>query len=265
MSGPHHAAAHRRRHGIAQQCLGLGLLLLLVLAWDAWGADLALSAWLGGNRGFPLRDPGSWATQAHEAGRVLSGVLLGALLIDAVWPTPPWRRSRASSGPPLASRRWTAAFTLLALLAVPALKRLSATSCPWDLAEFGGVTPWVSHWAWQVVDGGPGHCFPSGHAVAALAFYVPALAWHRHDPGARRLAVFGVTVAGLLFGAVQMMRGAHYLSHVLWSAWLCLAIATVALAAMTAIGVDRPLVAGLAGSPGSSGSPGSLSPQRSIS
>ena len=52
------------------------------------------------------------------------------------------------------------------LLAVAALKRHSPTSCPWSLQEFGGHAVYLSHWRWRP-DGGPGHCFPSGHASGA--------------------------------------------------------------------------------------------------
>jgi membrane-associated PAP2 superfamily phosphatase len=30
--------------------------------------------------------------------------------------------------------------------------------------------------------------------------------------------------AGLLLGLVQQLRGAHYLSHTLWTAWICWAV-----------------------------------------
>lgn len=202
--------------------------LFVVLAWDLCGGDRPLSAWLGGHAGFPLRAPGSWASRAHEIGRWLGALLLGVLLLDAAWPAPPWRRRRVGGAPGSAARRWTAAATVATLLAVPALKRLSATSCPWDVVDYGGAVPWVSHWAWTVVDGGPGHCFPSGHAVTAFAFLVPALAGRRAHPRAARRALAAVLAAGFAFGAVQMLRGAHYLSHVLWSGWLCAALAVAA-------------------------------------
>ena len=43
---------------------------------------------------------------------------------------------------------------------IPLIKRLSATSCPWSLAEFGGsVVQFVPHWVRGVTDGGPdGEC-----------------------------------------------------------------------------------------------------------
>jgi membrane-associated PAP2 superfamily phosphatase len=201
----------------------LALALLALLAWEAGGGDRALSAWAGGSAGFPLRVPGSWASVLHEAGRGLAAWVLAALLLDAAWPQLAGRR------PVAARERWTRRAVALAtvgtLLAVPAIKRISLTSCPWDVVDFGGQVPWVSHWAWSVLDGGPGHCFPSGHAVAAFAFYVPALAWRRSRPRAATAAFAGVSLAGAVFGATQLLRGAHYLSHVLWSAWLCAVIA----------------------------------------
>ncbi len=209
--------------GAARDALGLGLALLALLAWEASGGDRALSAWAGGNAGFPLRQPGSRASWLHEAGRGLGALALALLLVDAAWPAPPWRAPGAARG--VARRRLVAAATVATLLAVPALKRASRTSCPWDVVDYGGSVPWVSHWVLAVVDGGPGHCFPSGHAVAAFAFLVPALAARRQHPRAARAALAGVLAAGALFGGVQLLRGAHYLSHLLWSAWLCAAVA----------------------------------------
>ena len=110
---------------------------------------------------------------------------------------------------------------VFALVVVPAFKRASATSCPWDLAAFGGALPYVPHWRLGLTDGGPGHCFPSGHAVAAFAYYGVALAWSRHRPRLARAWGIGVTVFGLAFGWAQLARGAHFVSHTLWSAWLC--------------------------------------------
>lgn len=216
------------RHGL-RDGLWLGLALLLLLAWEASGGDRALSAWAGGREAFPLRHPGTWASVLHEAGRVVCALLLVALIVDAAWPAPPWRGPGAAGD--VTQRRVTAAATVAALVAVPSLKRISRTSCPWDVVDYGGTVPWVSHWAFSVADGGPGHCFPSGHAVAAFAFLVPALAWRQQHPRAARAAVVAVLAAGALFGAVQLMRGAHYLSHVLWSAWLCAAIAVAVDAA----------------------------------
>ena len=194
--------------------------LALLLAWDFSGADLRVARWADGADGFPWRN--AWLTShlLHDGGRLLAGAVLAALVIDALW-----RRPGTSLTVPA---RWTAIGVVLTnLIVVPTLKRGSRTSCPWDLAEFGGRAQYVSHWAWGVADGGSGHCFPSGHAVAAFAFLALYFAWREVRPAVARAWLVGVLVAGTLFGVGQVLRGAHYPSHVAWSAWVCWTLAAV--------------------------------------
>jgi len=142
----------------------LALLLVPVLLWDFSGWDLSVARWLGDADGFAARHS-VWAELVlHEGGRWASGTLLLAVAMNAFWPGEP-----ARPGPSRAQRRWALLALVLVLLLVPTLKRLSLTSCPWSLAEFGGVAQWVPHWRWGVPDGGPGGCFPSGHAGGQLS------------------------------------------------------------------------------------------------
>jgi membrane-associated PAP2 superfamily phosphatase len=83
------------------------------------------------------------------------------------------------------------------------------------------VARYVSHWSFGVSDGGPGHCFPSGHATAGFAFVSLYFLFRRWRPPAAPWVLLAVCGIGLLFGWAQMVRGAHYPSHTLWSAWLC--------------------------------------------
>jgi membrane-associated PAP2 superfamily phosphatase len=187
--------------------------LVLVLLWDLSGLDrLALHA-VGNAQGFPWRDHVLTSRVLHDGGRWL-GWAVAALLAVNVW-RPLW------AGPTRGERlRWLAV-TLLCVVAVPALKQFSATSCPWDLAEFGGVANYVPHWQLGVADGGPGHCFPSGHATAAFGFLGGWFVLREHAPRAARAWLLAVIGAGLLFGGAQFLRGAHPPSHTLWTAWLC--------------------------------------------
>ena len=187
--------------------------LVLLLLWDLAALDLPAMRLIGGVGGFAWRDHVVTSTLLHEGGRALGWAAL-ALLVLNVW-RPLW------AGPTRAERvRWLAV-TLLCVLAVPALKQVSRTSCPWDLAEFGGVAHYVSHWALGLRDGGPGHCFPSGHATAAFAFLGGWFVLREHQPRAARLWLAGVLLCGLLFGGAQFLRGAHFPSHTLWTGWLC--------------------------------------------
>ena len=195
--------------------------LVLLLAWDASGWDLAAAHLFGDLHGFAWRD--SWWASAllHDGGRLLAWALL-ALLMLATLRTP-------AAGEPSRLKRWRwIGVVLLCVVAVPALKRLSLSSCPWELAEFGGAARYVSHWRSGLGDGGPGHCFPSGHAVSAFAFFGLYFLWRDHAPQRAKAWLAGVGLAGLLFGTAQLARGAHYPSHTLWSAWLCWTIGVLA-------------------------------------
>jgi membrane-associated PAP2 superfamily phosphatase len=199
--------------------LALALALLaLLLCWEASGLDLVVARWYADAQGFALRE--AWFTRdlLHDGGRRLAGVALAVCAICA------WRGGRAGRTRRLA---WFGV-VLTCLMAVPALKRLSSTSCPWDLSEFGGSVAYVPHWLLTVLDGGPGHCFPSGHAVAAFAFLPLYFQWRGHQPRKARLLLVAVLAAGAVFGWAQLARGAHFPSHTLWSAWICWAIGAAA-------------------------------------
>ena len=201
--------------------LALLLAALVVLAfWEWLGADLWLIRRYGTPEGFALQHHPVFSQGLHEGGRLLAWVMVAWLAWDA------W--ALRWSGPPRRLRWAAIALVLMATAMITGLKRLSATSCPWDTLEFGGQWPYVPHWLLQVHDGGPGHCFPSGHASAAFAFLLAWAVWrHFNAVIARRMLVM-LLVLGSLFAWVQMARGAHYLSHSLWTAWLCWAMALLA-------------------------------------
>lgn len=193
------------------------LLLAGAVLWDAGGLDLPLARWAGSAQGFAWRSVPALVLWLHEVPRALSMALLVLLCIGAVWPWGFLRR--------LARReRVQLVLSVLAAIAVSTLvKRISSSSCPWDLAEFGGVARHVSHWRWGVQDGGPGHCFPAGHASAAFGFVAGWFVLRRARPGSALATAWllAALAGGLVLGLAQQLRGAHYLSHTLWTAWIC--------------------------------------------
>ncbi|NDZ16701.1 PAP2 family protein [Variovorax sp. WS11] len=191
------------------------LALLLLLLWDATGLDLALARLAGTPTGFPWRDNGFLVHVMHEGARSLSWLLLIALVAAIRWPVGVLRRLRRRE-------RAQLALTVLAgVLVVSLVKQASATSCPWDLKAFGGVADYVSHWAWGLRDGGPGGCFPAGHASAGFAYVGGWFVLRRSSPAAARAWLACALAGGLLLGLAQQLRGAHYMSHTLWTGWLC--------------------------------------------
>ena len=145
--------------------------LCLTMGWDASGGDLRVMAWLGDAQGFALRDHWWLSTVLHDGARHLAVVLYLGILGMAVRPMGFWRQV------PRIQRLEIVVGITLSLLVVTAIKRISLTSCPWELQAFGGVASHVSHWSWGVSDGGSGHCFPGGHASSAMAFLALSLPW----------------------------------------------------------------------------------------
>jgi membrane-associated PAP2 superfamily phosphatase len=195
------------------------LLLMLVVMWDVSGLDLRVMQWFGSDQGFALKENWWLSTIMHTRAQQLSVLAYVFLLAMVFWPQGLFRAT---------NRKQRAASVLAitaSLVAVSILKRISLTSCPWDLSIFGGPASYVSHWSLGLSDGGGGRCFPSGHASSALAFMAvsfPALFSQdasRHRVGHALLLL--VVLLGAVFGMTQTVRGAHYPSHTFWTAWIC--------------------------------------------
>jgi membrane-associated PAP2 superfamily phosphatase len=189
-------------------------LLAAALAWDTSGFDMAFAHLAGSAQGFPWRDDWLLVEVLHEGGRRLAWLLELALCLAVWWPFGPLARLDQRA------RLQLALSTLLGALAVILLKNASHTSCPWELADFGGIARHVSHWS-RAIDGGTGRCFPAGHAAAGFTFMGGYFAFRPTEPRTARtwlLAAFG---SGLVLGVAQQWRGAHFMSHTLWTAVVC--------------------------------------------
>jgi membrane-associated PAP2 superfamily phosphatase len=193
-------------------------LLLLALGWDASGLDLPLARLAGTVHGFPWRDHWLLSGVLHEGARRASWVVALALCLGVWWPLGPLARLTQRE------RLQLAVTTLLGALAVSILKAASHSSCPWELADFGGIAHYASHWSLQP-DGGSGRCFPAGHASSGFTFVGGYFAFRRSDARLARLWLLAALGAGLSLGLAQQWRGAHFMSHTLWSAAVCWGLA----------------------------------------
>ena len=193
--------------------------LLILLLWDYSSFDLAMAHWFGSASGFALESHWLWRNWLHDDIRLWPWALQLYLLVGVFVPLGSLKCLS------MARRAQLALSTLAALLLVSTIKLYSHTSCPWDLQAFGGVATHVSHWAWGVRDGGTGGCFPAGHASAGFAFVGGFFAFRRVLPATAWRWLVGAMLAGFVFGLAQQVRGAHYMSHTLWTAWLCWTVA----------------------------------------
>lgn len=189
--------------------------LAAVLFWDALRLDLPMAHWFGSIQGFPLQDHWLMSAVLHDGARDVGWLFLLLLVLAVRWPAGVLQRlSRGERGRLVLG-------IVLALVVVSLIKQSSISSCPWDLQAFGGPAHYVSHWSWGVADGGGGHCFPAGHASTGFAFVAGYFALQDKAPRQARLWLALALLVGFGLGLVQQIRGAHYMSHVLWSAWFC--------------------------------------------
>ncbi|MGZ8241520.1 MAG: phosphatase PAP2 family protein [Methylobacter sp.] len=93
--------------------------------------------------------------------------------------------------------------------------------CPWNLILFGGDKPYVRLFDYASHSAEPGHCFPAAHAGAgftfvSLYFFLLIVRQEYKFYG----LYFGLGL-GILYGVAQQMRGAHFLSHDVFSLAVC--------------------------------------------
>ncbi|WP_040571045.1 phosphatase PAP2 family protein [Methyloversatilis thermotolerans] len=201
--------------------LVLAVLCVLLALWaNRWSdADLQVTGWFydAASATFPLRRDAVMSDLLHEGVKWLSVLAwLGLLLI---WGALRLRRRAPDLRARIAFVLWT---SLLAAIAVNVARAGSAHSCPWSLTAFGGQASYFRLFDAAPAQSGSGHCLPSGHAATAFMWLaaLPVL-----DGSHRRRGMLAVLCLGAVAGAVQVMRGAHFPSHVLLTASLCAAVA----------------------------------------
>ncbi len=200
--------------------------MIVFTGWDALNLDNAVSHYWGNAQGFALRDHPFWGVRIYKIERLIGWSFM-ALLVWMVFKPP--ARFAIFALMPKYQRVFMLAGVIAALLVIQFLKRKSLTSCPWDYQIFGGIAQDISHWRFGVRDGGVGHCFPAGHPSAGFAFLaVPAFVM-LSSPRQALILLFAVLLTGGALGLTQVARGAHFVSHVLWSAWWCGAAACCAV------------------------------------
>jgi membrane-associated PAP2 superfamily phosphatase len=196
------------------------VLALAFLAWEAAGGDRWLADMAGNASGFPLRNHWLLDRVTHSGGRLLAWALALALCLGVWWPQGPLRLLS------LPRRLQLAGGVLLSVAVVALLKSANPTACPWSLTTYGGAAEPISHWLWWVTpEGGRGGCFPAGHASAGFGFIGGYFVFRPVAPVLARRWLVVAVAAGLLLGISQQWRGAHFMSHTLWSGWLCWCLA----------------------------------------
>ena len=114
---------------------------------------------------------------------------------------------------------------IITVVIVGILKKTTHVNCPWDLIRYGGLQPLVGTFDALPSNVKPGHCFPGGHATGGYGWIGLFYFCRMYFPKWRWLALLIVLGLGITFDVTQQLRGAHFLSHGMWtlaiSWWIC--------------------------------------------
>lgn len=198
------------------------IVIVFAMLSEYSGIDL----WLAGN--FYDASTGTWPYQSsfitsnvlHTGGRnfIVFCALINLLAIFASFVD-----SR------LAPYRKHLMFMFIAALSGPLLVGLLKNSTyiytPWDLQFFGGDKPYIRIFDVVSADASVGHAFPGGHSSGGFAYISAFFALSAMGSKYRYYGWYVPIFCGLVFAATQEIRGAHFLSHDLFSFAICWLVA----------------------------------------
>ena len=187
-------------------------LIIELLDIDAWLADV-FYRWEGNT--WTLKKAWINSILIHKGGKYFSIAVL--LIVLLIWCASYLRKELA---------QWKHYFkylffsSLLGTLLVSTIKSITNISCPWDFSRYGGTLEYLSLIDQLWVRNGY-HCFPAGHASAGYAWVSVYFVGAHARSIWRWWGLAFAVLLGSIFGLSQQLRGAHFLSHDLWSFGVC--------------------------------------------
>lgn len=165
---------------------------------------------------WPLKSNFITAGVLHKGGRdlvlyIMIGVLLVFVLSFLIKKMRPYRKGAG----------YLLAGSLLGPAIVALLKSSTHIYTPWSLELFGGDKPYIRLFD-AAPDGLPiGEAFPGGHSSGGFAFLSLFFLLTVYRPRYRYYGLAAGLLLGSIFAIAQELRGAHFLSHDLFSLVIC--------------------------------------------
>lgn len=164
--------------------------------------------WMSSTGEFPLQNHWALAVLSHHYVKYL--LILTEIGILIAWINA-YKKDLASS------TKWQYGYffvmMILSTLLIGLLKSQSDHACPWDMTI---AQPNSFLWNFNLRNG---HCFPGGHSSAGFALMIGYFVFRQDQPKRAYFYLCAGLILGFAMGWTQMMRGAHFLSHNLWTAW----------------------------------------------
>lgn len=110
---------------------------------------------------------------------------------------------------------------LTGTLLVGELKSLTHIYTPWDLALFNGTHPYIRLFDTVPPGAEVGYGFPGGHSSGGFAYLSLYFVMMLHRHPYRKYALLVPLLIGITFSLTQQIRGAHFISHGMFSFVIC--------------------------------------------
>ena len=221
-----HLHSAQQRFWLLHLVLPILLVILMVFIYPYTGLD----AWLirpfydTQTLVFPLKNDGFLENIMHQGFKNL--MIVVSLITFSLWlfGLKIWQSKRTSRAKTTWIHTyhnqflWVFVAMIFATSIISVLKHFSNHACPWSLLIYGGRQPLISLFGNLPAGAVAGHCFPGGHASAGFALMAFYFGFRDTLPKFAKIALLIGLVFGTTMGYAQMMRGAHFMSHNLWTA-----------------------------------------------
>lgn len=204
------------RHIVLPLLLLTGLFILFDhLGWDLWCSDLFYFPQQGGWK----YKHSWWAEQVlHKGGRnLIVSIAAVCLLVIA---------ESFSSGSTLIRYRRAALYLILSIGLSTGTVAIGKSTinrhCPWDYERYDGLVVYTSIFSPQINSAVPqGHGFPAGHASGGFSLVALYFVFYGHRPFWAKVGLSIGLITGVIFTFAQLVRGAHFVSHSIFTLALC--------------------------------------------
>lgn len=198
--------------------MSLLLLIIFLILWFIFpvGGPIDLSLiqpWISVDGSFPYK--GDWYLAKLNHSYVKNILTLVYLIFFILW-------CASFKFENLKPKRWEYGYmfwvSMLCTGIVGLFKAHSAHACPWAMTH---MTTTGFIWDFSAT---AGHCFPGGHASTGFALVTGYFVYRLKQRNRAWFYLLAGLILGFAMGWAQMMRGAHFISHNLWTGWFCLIV-----------------------------------------
>jgi membrane-associated PAP2 superfamily phosphatase len=206
-------------------CFVAGLVIIYLGGLDFKVADAFYDA---ARERFPWRHAHLTQAVLHDGGdRLIMVCACAALLLwVASFLRPGLRRFRLAAAHVVLGIGLTVATVAVA-------KAYSNVDCPWSVSRYGGDRPYVHLFSRRPPELPDAACFPGAHSAGAFSLFSTYFAARALGFRAAAWLLPPVGALGTVYAATQWARGAHFVSHDVWSAALAWTICLLVHLALT--------------------------------